>query len=86
VNYALTHNLAMFVNYRYLYVDMEDFQATPKLHVDGEDVQKHTASLGLRYAFAPPPQSRLSPRRHRRSRLLRSSASSWCSSASTSRC
>jgi OOP family OmpA-OmpF porin len=31
VNYALTHNLAMFVNYRYLYVDMEDFQATPKL-------------------------------------------------------
>jgi len=55
VNYALTHNLAMFVNYRYLYVDMEDFQATPKLHVDGEDVQKHTASLGLRYAFASPP-------------------------------
>lgn len=55
VNYALTHSLAMFVNYRYLYVDMEDFQATPNLHIDGEDVQKHTASLGLRYAFAPPP-------------------------------
>lgn len=56
VNYALTHSLAMFVNYRYLYVDTEAFQATPALYIDGEDLQKHTASLGLRYAFAPPPQ------------------------------
>lgn len=56
VNYAITHNLAMFVNYRYLYVDMEEFQASETLIVDGEDFQKHTASVGLRYAFAPPPQ------------------------------
>jgi outer membrane protein OmpA-like peptidoglycan-associated protein len=46
----------MFVNYRYLYVDTQAFQATPSLYIDGEDLQKHTASLGLRYAFAPPAQ------------------------------
>jgi outer membrane protein OmpA-like peptidoglycan-associated protein len=56
VNFALTRNLAMFANYRYLYVDIEEFQATPALYIDGEDLQKHTASLGLRYSFAPPAQ------------------------------
>ena len=54
VNYALTHNLAMFVNYRFLNVQGDEFDATTKLHIDGEDFQKHTATMGLRYAFAAP--------------------------------
>jgi len=41
VNYAFTHSLAMFVNYRYLYVDTQDFQATPTLHIDGEELIYH---------------------------------------------
>lgn len=64
VNYALSHNLAMFVNYRYLNVQGDEFDASTKLHIDGEDFQKHTATLGLRYAFAPPaaaPQAPPSP-------------------------
>ncbi len=54
LNYALTNSLAMYVNYRYLNVKSDAFDATPGLHIDGDDFQKHTATFGLRYAFAPP--------------------------------
>ena len=54
VNYALAPNLAMFANYRYLDSQNDPFQAAPNLKVDGQDFQKHTTSLGLRFAFATP--------------------------------
>ncbi len=54
LNYALTTSLAMYVNYRYLNVKSDAFDAAPNLIIDGDDFQKHTATLGLRYAFAPP--------------------------------
>ena len=54
LNYALTANMTVFANYRYLNARRESFEATPYLTIDGEDFQKHTTSIGLRYAFATP--------------------------------
>lgn len=64
VSYAISRQLDLFVNYRYLRVHEPDFS---DFATDGEtdailafqfdDVSKHTATLGLRYAFGvePPP-------------------------------
>jgi len=54
LNYTLTRNIAVFANYRFLDARRETFEASPTLTVDGEDFQKHTTSIGLRYAFAAP--------------------------------
>lgn len=54
LNYTLTRNIAVFASYRFLDARRESFDATPTLVVDGEDFQKHTTSLGVRYAFAAP--------------------------------
>jgi OOP family OmpA-OmpF porin len=65
VSYAINRRLDMFVNYRYLRVHEPSFEtfATVGLEngllaFDLDDVGKHTATLGLRYALgveAPPP-------------------------------
>jgi outer membrane protein OmpA-like peptidoglycan-associated protein len=65
VSYAINRRLDLFVNYRYLRVHEPSFEtfATVGLEngllaFDLDDVGKHTATLGLRYAFdveAPPP-------------------------------
>lgn len=65
VSYAINRRLDLFVNYRYLRVHEPDFS---DFATDGEtdallafqldDIGKHTATMGLRYAFgveAPPP-------------------------------
>lgn len=61
LNYALTSSLAMYVNYRYLNADGPKFDADPWLSIDGEDLHKHTATLGLRYAFSSPAAAPLAP-------------------------
>jgi outer membrane protein OmpA-like peptidoglycan-associated protein len=54
LTYTLTPNIGVFANYRYLDARRETFDATPSLIIDGEDFQKHTTSVGVRYAFAAP--------------------------------
>jgi len=54
LTYSLTPNIGVFANYRYLDARRETFDATPTLTIDGEDFQKHTTSIGVRYAFAAP--------------------------------
>lgn len=65
VSYAITRRLDLFANYRYLRVHEPSFEtfatvglSSGLLAFDLDDVGKHTATLGLRYAFgveAPPP-------------------------------
>lgn len=54
VNYALSSSLGVFLDYRYMNARGGNFEANPVLLIDGENLQKHTATLGVRYAFAPP--------------------------------
>jgi outer membrane protein OmpA-like peptidoglycan-associated protein len=65
VSYAINRRLDLFVNYRYLRVHEPSFETfatvgleSGLLAFDLDDVGKHTATMGLRYAFgteAPPP-------------------------------
>jgi outer membrane protein OmpA-like peptidoglycan-associated protein len=65
VSYAISRRLDLFVNYRYLRVLEPSFETfatdgpeSGLLALDLDDVGKHTATMGLRYAFgaeAPPP-------------------------------
>lgn len=56
LNYAVTRRTALFVNYRYLrVVDPEfDFTPVPILLNDADDLVKHAATIGLRYALQAP--------------------------------
>jgi OmpA-OmpF porin, OOP family len=56
LNYAVGQQTALFVNYRYFRAVEPDFDfrpATPSF-ADGDDLVKHTVTLGLRYAFGQP--------------------------------
>jgi len=65
VSYTINRRLDLFVNYRYLRVHEPSFETfatdgpeSGLLALDLDDVGKHTATMGLRYAFgaeAPPP-------------------------------
>jgi OOP family OmpA-OmpF porin len=57
LNYAIGQQTDLFVNYRYLRVtDVEyDFLIPIGALVEGEDVVKHTATIGLRYHFGAAP-------------------------------
>jgi outer membrane protein OmpA-like peptidoglycan-associated protein len=69
LNYALTGSMGVFLNYRFLNAESGTYDPTPSLHVEGDEFQKHTASVGIRYAFAapavafvpPPPPPPLAP-------------------------
>lgn len=57
INYAVGRRTALFLNYRYLrVVDLEfDFRpATAVFLNNGDDVVKHTATIGIRYALYSP--------------------------------
>jgi outer membrane protein OmpA-like peptidoglycan-associated protein len=57
LNYAVGRRTSLFVNYRYLRVVDAEFDFRPTLNVlltDGEDVVKHAATIGLRYALHTP--------------------------------
>lgn len=58
VNFALTQNTALFLNYRYLRVTDPEFDPRPTFtfFVEGDDIVKHTATVGLRYAFGATPE------------------------------
>ena len=59
LNVDVTDRLSLFANYRYLNVSDGGFEAGSGLGVEGEALQKHTASLGVRFFLdrpAPPPQ------------------------------
>lgn len=58
LNVDVTERLMLFANYRYLNVADGGFDAGGGLGVTGEELQKHTASLGVRFFLdrpAPPP-------------------------------
>lgn len=65
VSYAINRRLDLFVNYRYLRVHEPSFETFATVGLESgllafnlDDVGKHTATMGLRYAFgagAPPP-------------------------------
>ncbi len=67
LNYALGRQTSAFINYRYLTVSDPNFNTLAQggERIDGDDFQKHTVTVGLRYAFgspqvmsdAPPPTS-----------------------------
>lgn len=54
LNRALDERLSLFVNYRFLNVTAGDYDDMPALRVEGEDLQKHAATVGLRFALAAP--------------------------------
>lgn len=54
INRALDERLSLFVNYRFLNVTPGDYDDPPFLRVEGEDLQKHAATVGLRFALAEP--------------------------------
>lgn len=59
LNVDVTDRLSLFATYRYLNVSDGGFEAGGGLGVEGEELQKHTASLGVRFFLdqpAPPPQ------------------------------
>ena len=64
LNYALSEEAVVFVNYRFTDVRNISFDATPRLHLAGDDFEKQAATAGLRFALfvpaavvppAPPP-------------------------------
>ena len=56
LNYAIGGRTTAFINYRYLTVSSPNYDLTAKLGplVDSDDYQKHTVTLGLRYALGSP--------------------------------
>lgn len=56
LNYALGRQTTAFINYRYLTVSSPNFNtlAIGGEAISGDDFQKHTVTLGLRYAFGSP--------------------------------
>lgn len=56
LNYAVGQQTDLFVNYRYLRISDPDFDFRPLVGtVSGDDVVKHTATIGLRYRFGAAP-------------------------------
>jgi outer membrane protein OmpA-like peptidoglycan-associated protein len=81
LNYALGQHTSLFVNYRYLRVTEPDFDFRPafEVYVAGDEISKHTATVGLRYSFGqaaaepmvaapppppPPPAEPMAPREY----------------------
>jgi outer membrane protein OmpA-like peptidoglycan-associated protein len=56
LNYAIGRQTDLFVNYRYFRVADPEFDYRPVLPliVAGDDIVKHTVTVGLRYAFGAP--------------------------------
>jgi len=54
LNYALSDVLTVFVNYRFTNVNDFQFDPTPYVHLEGDEIQKQTATAGVRFAFAAP--------------------------------
>jgi outer membrane protein OmpA-like peptidoglycan-associated protein len=56
LNYAIGQQTDLFVNYRYFRATEPEFDFSPVLGavVSGDDVVKHTATIGLRYHFGAP--------------------------------
>jgi outer membrane protein OmpA-like peptidoglycan-associated protein len=56
LNYAIGRQTDLFVNYRYFRATEPDFNFVPVIGqtVSGDDLVKHTATIGLRYHFGAP--------------------------------
>jgi len=56
LNYALGQQTTLFVNYRYFRATdpQFDFRPANTIYFEGDDFTKHTATIGLRYAFGEP--------------------------------
>jgi OmpA-OmpF porin, OOP family len=78
LNYAVGEQSELFVNYRYLRVTNPEFDLRPvtNIFIEGDDIVKHTVTLGLRYHFGraapepvaaaatPPPEPSAAPREY----------------------
>jgi outer membrane protein OmpA-like peptidoglycan-associated protein len=79
LNYAMGRQSELFVNYRYLRVTEAEFDFRPvtNAYIEGDDIVKHTVTLGLRYYFdrgepepmaaapaPPPPEPSAAPREY----------------------
>lgn len=54
LNYALTQATVVFVNYRFANVRETQFQPTEHVRLEGEDFEKHAATVGVRFALSAP--------------------------------
>jgi outer membrane protein OmpA-like peptidoglycan-associated protein len=56
LNYAIGRQTDLFVNYRYFRANEPNFNFVPVIGrtVSGDDLVKHTATIGLRYHFGAP--------------------------------
>ena len=62
LNYAVGQQTDLFVNYRYMRVTDPEFAFLPiGATVSGDDVVKHTATIGLRYRFGAAPAPVVEP-------------------------
>lgn len=64
LNYDLGRRTSLFLNYRYMRITDLEFDFRPASAVfltNGDDMVKHTATIGLRYAFASPVMADVAP-------------------------
>jgi outer membrane protein OmpA-like peptidoglycan-associated protein len=56
LNYDIGRQTALFVNYRYFRATDPEFDGRPIVagFIEGDDFEKHTVTVGLRYAFGAP--------------------------------
>jgi outer membrane protein OmpA-like peptidoglycan-associated protein len=65
LNYGIGRRTALFLNYRYMRIIDHEFDFRPAIGVfltNGDDIVKHTATIGIRYAlYAPAVMSDVAP-------------------------
>jgi outer membrane protein OmpA-like peptidoglycan-associated protein len=64
LSYEVGRRTSLFLNYRYMRIVDHEFDFRPATNVlltNGDDVVKHTATIGLRYAFASPVMADVAP-------------------------